>query len=69
MINPIATLKEIFAAFLDLSERIYEAVFENVDFGVLWRWLPSDIGTAASALIVVLFGIALISMIRRFLPF
>lgn len=55
--------------FLELSETLFETVFGGVDFAVLWSWLPSDIGAAAAVLVAVLFGVSLISLIRRFLPF
>lgn len=66
---PVIDLKTVLQSFLNLAQTFFDFVFGSVDFGVLWRWLPSDIGSAASTLIVVLFGFALIHMIRRFLPF
>lgn len=60
------SLIEKFIGFLDT---FFEYVFGGVDFDVLWRWLPADIGSSASVLIVLLFGLALISLVRKFLPF
>lgn len=62
-------IASIIDKFLELSETLFETVFGGVDFAVLWSWLPSDIGSAAAALVAVLFGVSLISLIRRFLPF
>lgn len=62
-------LSEIFQKFIALLDTFFQYVFGGVRFSVLWSWLPSDIGDAASSLIVVLFGLALISFVRHFLPF
>lgn len=55
--------------FLELLDSFFQYVFGGVQFSVLWSWLPLDIGSAASVLIVFLFGLALISFVRKFLPF
>lgn len=68
MIRP-HLLEAIIQKFVDLCFTAFEFVFGDVDFGVLWRWLPGDIGVAALGLIALLFGLSLISLIRRFLPF
>ena len=65
----IDILQSVIEKFIDLYQEFFDFVFGDVNFAVLWRWLPSDIGAAATLLISVLFGIALINMIRRFLPF
>lgn len=62
-------LSEIIQKFVGLLDSFFDYVFGGVQFSVLWSWLPSDIGVAASTLIVFLFGLALISFIRKFLPF
>lgn len=66
---PVIDLKSVLQSFIDLAHTFYDWVFGAVDFAVLWRWLPSDIQSAASTLLALLFGFALIQMIRRFLPF
>lgn len=66
ILDLISTLLEKFIGFLD---SFFEYVFGGVQFDILWNWLPADIGNSASVLIVILFGLALISFVRRFLPF
>lgn len=65
----ISIIQGIISAFLDLAENIFNYIFGDIQFSVLWDWLPTDIQTAAATFIVLLFAIALISGIRKFLPF
>lgn len=65
----IDLIVSIIQKFIDLIEQFFEIVFGGVNFAVLWNWLPADIGAAASGLIIILFGMALITFVRRFLPF
>lgn len=65
----MTVIESIISTFLDLANSIFQSIFGGVQFSVLWSWLPSDIGAAAATFISVLFGIALISGIRKFLPF
>lgn len=65
----ISIIQGIISAFLDLAESIFNYIFGDIQFSVLWDWLPTDIQTAAATFIVLLFAIALISGIRKFLPF
>lgn len=62
-------IAQVLQKFIDLLDKFFNYVFGGVQFDVLWRWLPSDIGSSATALIAVLFGLALISFVRHFLPF
>lgn len=66
---PSHLLALIIQKFLDLAQDAYDLVFGNVDFTVLWSWLPSDIGSAAAAIVFLLFAFVLVNVIRRFLPF
>lgn len=65
----LSILESIISAFIELANTFFEYIFGGVQFSVLWSWLPSDIGSAALSFISILFGIALIAGIRRFLPF
>lgn len=65
----ISIIENIISKFLSLAEELFEYIFDGVQFSVLWSWLPSDIQTAASSLIIILFAAALIGAIRKFLPF
>lgn len=46
-----------------------EGVFSDVDFTILYNWLPSDIATVITAIIGVLLFLALFGIIRRVLFF
>lgn len=65
----MSVLQGIIARFIELAQTIFNSVFGGVDFAVLWRWLPGDIGAAAMSFIAVLFGLAIIKGVRNFLPF
>lgn len=65
----MSILENIISSFINLIQSFFDFVFGGVNFSVLWSWLPSDIGSAASSLIAILFGFALLSYIRKFLPF
>lgn len=65
----IEAVSGIISKFLALSQEIYNYIFGDVQFSVLWSWMPQDIQTAAASFIAILFAIALIQGIRRFLPF
>lgn len=65
----ISIIENIINSFIELGERIFNYIFEGVDFTVIWNWLPSDIGSAALSFIAILFAFALIGAIRKYLPF
>ena len=65
----ISLIQNIISRFIALAQELFEYIFSGVQFDVLWSWLPSDIQTAAASFIIVLFAIAVISGIRKFLPF
>lgn len=44
-------------------------IFSDIDFTILYDWLPSDIQAVISAVIVVLFILALFGILRRVLFF
>lgn len=44
-------------------------IFSDVDFTVLYSWLPSDIVAVISAVIVVLLFLALVGFLKRVLFF
>lgn len=52
-----------------LGDTIWNVIFGNVNFGVLWSWLPSDIAAACTGLVLLLFSLAVIKFIRSILPF
>lgn len=62
-------IQEVINALISFAQSIWTAIFGDTNFSVLWSWLPSDIQAAASYLIMVLFVLAIIRVIRQFLPF
>lgn len=65
----IDIIQGIISSFIGVAQDVFNYIFDGIDFSVLWNWLPTDMQTAAAAFIVVLFAIALVSGIRKFLPF
>lgn len=65
----IQVIQGIISSFIEVAQNVFNYIFGDIDFTVLWNWLPTDIQTAAAAFIVILFAIALIGGIRKFLPF
>lgn len=62
-------LESIISSFITFAQTVFDSIFGGVNFGVLWSWMPGDIGAAALSFIAILFGLALIKGIRNFLPF
>lgn len=62
-------LSSLYAKLLDFIESLFDLIFGGWNWQALFSWLPSDILSAASAFILVCFGIALIRIIRTLLPF
>ena len=63
----IEAIQGIITKFINIGQEIFQDIFGEVQFNVLWSWLPRDIQTAAQTFIVILFIIALIKGIRNFL--
>jgi len=47
----------------------FAGIFSDIDFTVLYSWLPSDIANVITACIVVLLFLALIALIKRIVLF
>lgn len=45
------------------------SIFADVDFTILYRWLPSDIVAVITAIIAVLLFLAIFGLLRRILFF
>lgn len=59
----------ILNAIKTIATTIWSYIFGDVQFSVLWNWLPSDIQAACAALIVILFILAIIRFMRSIWPF
>lgn len=62
-------LKSLFQALLQFAKDIWQLVFGDWNYQILFCWLPADIQSAVDFLIIFLFGIALFAVIKRLLPF
>lgn len=60
---------DVFDAILDIIDRLFNFIFGDINFAVLWNWLPSDIQAAAAFLVTLLFGFVIIRAIKAVLPF
>lgn len=68
MLNFLENISEIF----DQVQNIWESIvgmFSDVDFSVLYNWLPSDIGAVCAAVITVLIFLALIGLVKKAILF
>lgn len=62
-------LSALYSKLISWIQAIFNAIFGNWNFGILFSWLPSDIQTVAASFILILFAIGLIKVIRDLLPF
>ena len=68
-INPIDLITGFISWFINLSEQIFNYLFGNIRFSILWEWLPQDIQTACSGLIIIFFALVIWRLLRSLLPF
>ena len=68
--NPIfALIDAVLTKLLQVAQRIFNWLFGDINFSVLWSWLPSDIQAAAQFFVVLLFLLVIIRFIRSLIPF
>lgn len=65
----ITTITMIINAILGVIQRIYNAIWGNWNYGVLFGWLPADIIAAVNLLVIILFGLAIWRAIKSVVPF
>ena len=65
----ITLLSNLISKILEFVQDIFEWVFGDIDFTVLWNWLPADIQAAAEFLILILFGLVILKLIKSLVPF
>ena len=66
--NILGGLNEIVDFVQDTFESI-SSIFSDVDFTILYNWLPSDIVAVITAIIAILLFLALFGLLRRLLFF
>lgn len=62
-------ITSILGWIIDKVQSIFDFIFGDLNFSVLYSWLPSDIQTAFALFIIILFCLAIWRFIRSFLPF
>lgn len=55
--------------WIDSSVQTISGIFSDVDFTLLYDWLPSDIAAVITAVIAILLFLALFGILRRLLFF
>lgn len=68
MLNFIESIGEIFDQVSDIWSRIV-GMFSDVDFTILYDWLPADIQGVITAVIAVLLILALIGLVKKAILF
>lgn len=66
--NTINTLEGIVAWVTEIIGKVGN-IFDDVDFTILYNWLPSDIAGVITTVIAVLLFLALFGILRRILFF
>lgn len=71
----LEAISDIATGFYDISTFVLDTIdsiahiFDDIDFTILYDWLPSDIGTVITVVIGFLFILALFGLLRRLLFF
>lgn len=62
------SISEIFSHIGEIFSNV-QSVFADIDFSILYNWLPSDIASAITACIAVLFFLAIIALVKKIIFF
>lgn len=65
----IQLIETVVTKLFQVANTIFQWLFGDIQFNVLWSWLPSDIQAAAAFFILLLFTLAIIKFIRSLIPF
>lgn len=61
-------LYDLYDVLLDFVQWVFNQIFGNWNYQVLFNWLPSDILAAVTFIILFLFGLALFKFIKNIIP-
>ena len=65
----ITTLLEAFYnAVISFVQWLFNTVFGSWNYGILFSWLPSDIQSAVTFIILFLFGLAVLQLLKHLTP-
>ena len=62
-------LTALFQKMITFVQDVFTAIFGNWNYGVLFNWLPNDIQSAVTYIILFLFAIAVFNLIKNLNPF
>lgn len=66
--NVFEALDDVLSWISSILEDL-NSIFADVDFGVLYSWLPNDVRSACSAVILVLLFLALMGLLKKAILF
>lgn len=61
-------LTDLYELIIEFVQWVFNQIFGNWDYQVLFNWLPSDILAAVTFIILFLFGLALFKFIKNIIP-
>ena len=62
-------LTALFNKLITFVQDVFNAIFGNWNYGVLFSWLPADIQASVTYIILFLFAIAVFNLIKNLNPF
>ena len=62
-------LTSLFNKMVQFVQDVFNAIFSNWNYGILFSWLPQDIQQAVTYIILFLFAIAVFYLIKNLNPF
>lgn len=65
----VLTGLENIVEWIEVAAQRVSSIFSDIDFTILYNWLPSDIVSVITAVITVLLVLALFGILRRLLFF
>lgn len=66
--NVLSSLQDI-VEWIEGAVQTVEGIFSDLDFTILYNWLPADIAAVITAVIAVLLFLAIFGILRRLLFF
>lgn len=62
-------ISSVLTKIYNFAQSVFQWLFGDINFSVLWDWLPQDIQNAAAFFVVLLFCLMLFRLIKSILPF
>ena len=62
-------LTALFNKLITFVQDVFNAIFGNWNYNVLFSWLPNDIQQAVTYIILLLFAITIFNLIKNLNPF